>query len=215
MATMVSADEAALAARRARSARIAARIQAFANVCWPAVAFATVGSHAARLGVPEFSDMGLVGGLVVGLIPMTLVGFMQLAGGASVPLDLRGWALGLVAPVVVGVLASGAAGLGWVAFEIGALYLAALLTAYAWIVWVRPFRSGRYRAMPASERRFYVGAAALQGLLLVPGAVALGVFGIVLVAGADRSVWALSAYAVAWIGLTSHEIRWMNAAAWP
>lgn len=214
VAAVVTTEEAA-ARRATRSARRATALQALANVGWPVASYATVAGHAGRLGLAGIAEMGVSGPFVVGLLPLTLVAWMQLAGGANVPLDLRGWALGFVAPVLVAVLASGGAGVGWVAFELGALYLAAFLAAYAWIVWVRPFRAGRYAAWPASERRFYWLAAALQGFFLVPGAVSLGIFAVVLAAGAEHSAWALAGYAAAWVGLTSHEVRWMNAAAWP
>lgn len=192
----------------------AAAVQALANVGWPVAAYATLAGHAERLGVDGIAEMGTLGPFVVGLLPLTLVAWMQVAGGASVPLGLRGWALGLVAPVLVAAIASGGAGVAWVAFEIGALYLAAILAAYFWIVWVRPFRTGRFGSLPRSERRFYWLAAALQGFFLVPGAVSLGLFGVVLAAGAERSAWAIAAYAVAWFGLASHEVRWMKDVAW-
>jgi len=150
---------------------------------------------------------------VLGLLPLTLVAVLQVAGGARVPDDGRAWALGVVGPPLLAGLASGGAGLAWVAFEIGALYLAALVAGYAWIVWIWPFSSGRYGAWPADQRRYHWFAASLQGLLVVPGAVSCGLFAVVLVAGADRSPWQLAGYAVAWAGLTSHEIRWMKVAS--
>ncbi len=48
---------------------------------------------------------------------------------------------------------------------------------------------------------------------MLPGAVSLGLFAVVLSAGAERSPWQLAGYGVAWIGLTLHEIRWMKVAS--
>ena len=131
-----------------------------------------------------------------------------------------GCGFGLLAP-----LALFAATLAWrpvdgvrMAFEVGALYLSALMLAFAWIVVVRPFVSGLVWGWSWRQRGTYVLMALAQGVFLGPGLAAVVLFGWVFVLGVGTDggppgVLASVGYLAAVVTLTHHELRWMGRAA--
>jgi len=62
------------------------------------------------------------------------------------------------------------------AFEMGALYLSALMMAFGWIVVVRPFVSGLVWGWSWRQRGTYARMALAQGVFLGPGLAAVGLF---------------------------------------
>ena len=106
----------------------------------------------------------------------------------------------------------------WWAFEVGALYLSALMLAFAWIVVVRPFVSGAVWGWTWRQRGTYVLMALAQGVFLGPGLAAAALFGWVLLRGMGTDAGPPGP--LAWVGylaalgmLTRHELRWMGRAA--
>jgi len=191
-------------------------VQAVANVAWPLAAYVTL--------VPYVGGTGLEGWgrIVVGyaFLPLIFVGLMQIVSLSEVVPSVRDLQVGLLVP-----LALFAVTLAWrpvdavrMAFEIGALYLSALMVAFAWIVVVRPFVSGLVRGWSWRQRGTYALMALAPGVFLGPGVAAVVLFGWVFVQGLGTDAGppgplARVGYLAALGMLTRHELRWMGRAA--
>ena len=191
-------------------------VQAVANVAWPLAAYVTLVPYVGGTGLEESARV------VVGyaFLPLIFVLFMQVVSLSEVTVTVRDLQVGLLAP-----LALLAATLAWrpvdavrMAFEVGALYLSALMLAFAWIVVVRPFASGLVRGWSWRQRGTYVLMALAQGVFLGPGLAAAALFGWVLLRGMGTdagppSPLAWVGYLAALVTLARHELRWMGRAA--
>lgn len=191
-------------------------VQAVANVAWPLAAYVTLVSYVVGTGLEAWARV------VVGyaFLPLIFVGLMQIVSLSEVVPSVRDLQVGLLAP-----LALFAATLAWrpvdgvrMAFEVGALYLSALMLAFAWIVVVRPFVSGLVWGWSWRQRGTYVLMALAQGVFLGPGLAAAALFGWVLLRGVGTDAGPPGP--LAWVGylaalgmLTRHELRWMGRAA--
>jgi hypothetical protein len=191
-------------------------VQAVANVAWPLAAYVTLVPY---VGGTELEGWArIVGGYA--FLPLIFVGLMQIVSLSEVVPSARDLQVGLLAP-----LALFAATLAWrpvdavrMVFEVGALYLSALMLAFAWIVVVRPFASGLVWGWSWRQRGTYVLMALAQGVFLGPGLAAAALFGWVLLRGMGTDAGPPGP--VAWVGylaalgiLTRHELRWMGRAA--
>lgn len=202
--------------RRSAATRRWALAQAVANVAWPVAAYATVVPYLRGTGLETFAQV------VVGyaFLPLIFVGLMQIVSLTEIVPTARDLQVGLLTP-----LALFAVTLAWrpvdavrMAFEIGALYLSALMLAFAWIVVVRPFVSGLVRGWTWRQRGTYTLIALAQGVFLGPGLAAVALFGWVLVQGVGTDagppgLLAWVGYLAALVTLTHHELRWMGRAA--
>lgn len=196
-------------------------LQAVSNVAWPLVAYASVWRHVAGTGLEPLAQAVLG----FALLPLAFVGLMQIVALSELDLSVRSLQLGLLIPLAVVALTLPwrPADAAWFAFEVGALYLSALMLAFAYVVLIRPSAIGLVRRWSWRQRGSYLLMALAQLVFLGPGLAAVVLFGLVLSVGpggaaatageAGASVWALVSYGVALVALTRHELRWMGRAA--
>ena len=191
-------------------------MQAVANVAWPLAAYVTLVPYVAGTGLETW------GRVVVGLafLPLIFVLFMQVVSMSEVTVTVRDLQVGLLLPLVLLAVT-----LAWrpvdavrMGFEMGAVYLSALMLAFAWIVVVRPFASGVVRGWSWRQRGGYALIALAQGIFLGPGLAAVALFGWVVLRGIGTDAgapapWVWLGYLVTLGTLTRHELRWMGRAA--
>ena len=115
---------------RGSAARRWGVLQAISNVAWPVVAYASIWRHTVGTGLEPLAQ-GVLG---FSFLPLIFVALMQIVALSELELTVRSLQLGLLTPVAVVALTLPwrPADAAWFAFEVGALYLSALMLAFAY-----------------------------------------------------------------------------------